>query len=133
MGDFQLPADFYNSKGEKVVSIVEGSVEGTVSVYIHKGDIENVRNIQGGTVDSPNLDISAGGDGSTPDQPRGVVVINHDNGRGIDFGRGRPTRKHAMQLRTYDDGAKDVVTWNIPVRFAKGAFVQRSDGTWRRL
>lgn len=132
MTDFNLPADFYNSHGEKVVSIVEGSAEGTVSVYIHKGDIENVRNIQGGTVDDPNLDISAGGAGG-PDDPRGVLSLNFDNGRGVDIGRGRPNRAPAMKLRTYDDYKKDLATWGVPVRFAKGALVQRTDGTWRRL
>lgn len=132
MADFQLPANFYNSKGEKVVSIVEGSAEGTVSVYIHKGDIENVRNIQGGTVDSPNLDISAGGAGG-PNDPRGIVSINWDNGRGFDLGRGRPNRTQALKVRYYDDYTKDLATWGVPVRFAKGAMVQRSDGSWRKL
>jgi len=128
-----LPIRIVNEAGESIGELRQGGVTGPefLTLTLYRANIENVRNIQGGVVGDPNLDISAGGDGS-PDNPRGVVVVNGDNGRGIDLGRGRPTRKPALSLRTYDDGTKDLVTLNVPFRFAKGAFVQTSTG-WRRL
>lgn len=107
---------------EPLLEVRPGGLEGGLRIIAYKADFENPRNFQGGAVGSPNLDISAGGDGSSPDQPRGVVVINRDNGRGMDIGRGRPARGAAMQMRAYANGARDVVLFRVPVRFAKGAW-----------
>ena len=125
------PLRFRNSKGELIAELNENALEGGAELIIHRGDIINVRNIQGGTVESPNLDISAGGDGS-PNNPRGRVTVNYDNGKGFGVGRGRPTRKLAFDVRTYDDPNDDYALFNIPVRFKQDAY-KWQNSRWVKL
>lgn len=56
-----------------------GAVEGGDALYLPHGDILNVRNIQGGTADDPNLDIGAG-DGK---YHRGILSLNYDVGQAV--------------------------------------------------
>jgi hypothetical protein len=53
-----------------------GGAAGGDALVIPRGDILNVRNIQGGTASDPNLDLGAGS--STH---RGVLALNYDVGR----------------------------------------------------
>jgi hypothetical protein len=53
-----------------------GAVAGGDALWLPHGDILNVRNVQGGTVDDPNLDLGAGS--STH---RGTLALNYDVGR----------------------------------------------------
>ena len=83
-----LPLQFLSPEGEVVGAITMGAAEGDkyATLTLPNGDLINVRritgftgrNVQGGTVYNPNLDLGAGSDGSTG--PRGDVVINHDVG-----------------------------------------------------
>lgn len=58
--------------------LARGGVEGGDSLVIPDGDILNVRNIQGGTIHDPNLDLGAGS--STH---RGTLALNYDVGRTV--------------------------------------------------
>lgn len=53
-----------------------GGAEGGPALVLPNGDILNVRNVQGGTVTDPNLDLGAGS--STH---RGTLSLNYDVGR----------------------------------------------------
>jgi hypothetical protein len=65
-----------------------GGVAGGDALYIPRGDILNVRNIQGGVIGDTNLDIGAG---STQDP--GSIAFQFDVGTGIvDFFNGRTVR-----------------------------------------
>lgn len=55
-----------------------GGVEGGDALILPRGDILNVRNIQGGTIHDPNLDLGAGS--STH---RGTLALNYDVGRTV--------------------------------------------------
>lgn len=58
------------------ISIVpDGGAAGGDALYIPKGDILNVRNIQGGVIGDPNLDLGAGSE-ATP----GNLVLQYDVG-----------------------------------------------------
>jgi hypothetical protein len=128
-----LPLTIVDDAGNKLYEIREGALEGGLRIIAPRADYENHRNMQGGSVASKNFDISAGGDGSSPDQPRGAVVLNRDNGYGTFVGRGRPTRDWAMETRTYDDGTKDFVRFGIPVRLSKPYLYVKDGTTWRKV
>lgn len=73
------------------ISIVPHSgAEGGDALVIPNGDIINVRNIQGGVITDPNLDIGAGSAAH-----RGVLSLNYDvGGRVIIYdGRKHPLAK----------------------------------------
>jgi hypothetical protein len=53
-----------------------GGVAGGDALVIPGGDILNVRNIQGGTIADPNLDLGAGSASH-----RGTLALNYDVGR----------------------------------------------------
>lgn len=53
-----------------------GGVEGGDALVIPSGDILNVRNVQGGTITDPNLDLGAGSA-----THRGTLSLNYDVGR----------------------------------------------------
>ena len=55
-----------------------GGVQGGDALVIPNGDILNVRNIQGGTVHDPNLDLGAGSA-----THRGTLSLNYDVGRTV--------------------------------------------------
>lgn len=116
-----------------VIEVQPGGLEGGARVILGSGtDIENVRNIQMGFGDSPNGDISAGGDGTAKGGARGALVFNRDNGYGTFIGRGRATRSWAMEVRTYDDRLKDYVGFlNTPVR-VRHLLVPDGKGGWRK-
>lgn len=74
--DPAFPALRISDKGAAKLDIYgSGAVEGGAAMYMPFGDIIGVRNIQGGTIGSLNLDIGAG---STQDP--GDVVFNWDVG-----------------------------------------------------
>lgn len=128
-----LPVELVDpATGRTVVLVRIGAAGGSdrPSLFVSGGDIENVRNIQGGIVGDVNLDISAGGAGG-PDDPRGWLGLQYDNGHGTTLYDGR--KRELASFRGYDDPAKNVARFKAPVRFWKGAYVRRSDGSWRRL
>ncbi len=57
-----------------------GDVAGGDELVLNNGGIRGIRNIQGGTVQDPNLDIAAG-----DKWHRGRTVINHDLGKSFDI------------------------------------------------
>ena len=73
--------------GNRVAQFQMGSVAspGAATLVLPRGDIINVRNIQGGMVDDPNLDVGAG-DGA---EHRGVLSLNYDVGQSVQIFDGR--------------------------------------------
>lgn len=130
-----LPLRIYiDGRSDPVYEITEGGLEGGLRIIAPKADYEAHRNMQGGVVGSPNVDFSAGGDGSSAWQPRGVTVFQRDNGRGFDIGRGIPTRGNLFSARFAGaDASKDIATFNVPIRFTKGAYIPKVGGGWQRL
>jgi hypothetical protein len=59
-----------------VSTVPDGGAAGGDALYLPRGDILNVRNIQGGVIGDPNLDIGAG----STEHP-GSLVLNYDVGR----------------------------------------------------
>ena len=59
-----------------VTTVPDGGAAGGDALYLPRGDILNVRNIQGGVLGDLNLDIGAG----STEHP-GNVVFNYDVGR----------------------------------------------------
>jgi hypothetical protein len=124
---------FIDGRADPVYEITEGGLEGGLRIVAPNADYEAHRNMQGGMVDSPNVDFSAGGDGSQW-QPRGVTVFQRDNGRGFDIGRGIVSRGNLFSARfAGTDPLKDLGTFSIPIRFKKGAFVPNGSGGWHKL
>lgn len=127
-----LPIRIYiDGREDPVYEISEGGLEGGLRIIAPNADYENHRNMQGGSVASKNFDISAGGDGSSPDNPRGALVLNRDNGYGTFIGRGRPNRSWAMEVRSYDDYTKDFAHFGIPTRINQ-LWVPDGHGGWRK-
>lgn len=119
---------FVQGQTEPSVTIGVGSAEGGapfVSVYVH-GDIENVRNVQGGRVDSPNMDLGAGGSDTPETGKRGNIVMNYDVGNRVLVYDGR---KHV----TADFANNGKHHLNLPTYFHNGAYVPAAGGGWRKL
>jgi hypothetical protein len=133
--ELTLPIDIKDSTGKVIGRLEEGAAEGSqfITLRLFNGDILNVRNVQGGTVDNPNLDLGAGSDGTSG--PRGNVVVNWDVGDQFRVYNGRKTEVFGVnEKRTSTSGVNDrLITSRIPHRFYQGAFVRRTDGTWREL
>lgn len=119
-----LPLRIYiDGREDPVYEITEGGLEGGLRIIAPKADYEAHRNMQMGTWDSPNGDMSAGGAGEDQWHPRGVTVFQRDNGRGFDIGRGIPERGNLFSARFANaDPKKDVATFKVPVRFQAGAY-----------
>jgi hypothetical protein len=121
-----LPLNIKNEAGETVGQIALGAAEGSqfLTLYLHRGDIVNVRNVQGGTVDTPNLDLGAGSDGSAG--PRGNIVLNFDVGNRTLIYDGR---KHV----TADFANNGKHHLKLPTYFHNGAYVPNGTGGWKKL
>ncbi len=126
--DLTLPVNIHDAQGNLCVSITQGAAEGDFpTLTIHRGDIINVRNIQGGTQDgSPNLDLGAGSS-----ERRGNIVCNWDVGNGLLVYNGRPAtgRQPMLAVNKANNG---LVETHAPLYLHKGARVWR-DGAWRSL
>jgi hypothetical protein len=80
--------------------IPNGGAAGGPALMLPHGDILNVRNIQGGIVEDPNLDIGAG----STEHP-GDIALNFDVGRCVRIFDGRkhsagavlPARHHVLR------------------------------------
>jgi hypothetical protein len=75
-----------------------GGAAGGPALYLPRGDILNVRNIQGGVIGDLNLDIGAG----STEHP-GSIVLNYDVGRCtvIFDGRKRPLARFCPKGITF--------------------------------
>jgi len=67
-----------------VTTIPDGGAAGGPALYLPQGDLLNVRNIQGGVIGDPNLDIGAG----STEHP-GNLILNWDVGVGTYIYDGR--------------------------------------------
>jgi len=124
MTTLQLPVEIVDQQGDLVGELRMGAAEGAfLTLVIHRGDILNVRNVQGGTVENPNLDIGAGSAAN-----RGDVVFNWDVGRGVKIFGGR--KNVLMSVNPAGDGR---IHSHVPHRFHAGAMVPSGTGGWRRL
>lgn len=126
--ELTLPIDIRTPGGELVARFEQGAAEGSsfVTLRLFRGDLINVRNVQGGTVENPNLDLGAGSDGSSG--PRGAVVVNWDVGDSFQVFDGRKERVFAVNRRN-----SRRIDSHLPHRFYHGAYVRRADGSWRKL
>jgi len=132
----QLPITVEASDGRVLLEIKEGALEGGLRIIAPAADYEAHRNQQGGFLGweghpvSRGTDVSAGGGTIETRMP---YRVNYDNGSGFFIGRGRATRHWAMEVRTYEDAARDYVGFlNTPVR-VKRLFVPDGRGGWKRL
>lgn len=129
MSELTLPVDLKDPQTGTVVARIEmGGAEtknGAVvaSILLPKGDIINVRNVQGGTVDNPNLDLGAGSA-----EKRGNVVINWDVGNGLEVCDGRKTQGFSVNRNN-----NRRIESHLPHRFYQGALVPNGSGGWRHL
>lgn len=126
MADLQLPVDIKGPDGQLVARLELGAAEGPgfATLRIFNGDIINVRNVQGGTVDNPNLDLGAGDSG----EHRGSVVVNWDVGNGFAVFDGRKQRAFDVNRAN-----RRLIDSHLPHRFHKGALIPDGSGGWRRL
>jgi hypothetical protein len=125
--DLTLPVNIYDSHGQLCASITEGAAEGDYpSLTLHRGDILNVRNVQGGTVESPNLDLGAGSS-----SVRGNIVCNWDVGNGLLVYDGRP-KTGRQPLLAVNRANNHRVETNAPLYAHAGVKVWR-DGAWHSL
>jgi hypothetical protein len=125
--DLTLPVNIYDSHGQLCASFTEGAAEGDYpTLTLHRGDILNVRNVQGGTEESPNLDLGAGS--STK---RGNIVCNWDVGNAFLVYNGRPQTGRQPMLAVNRANNARVETY-APLYLHKGAKVWRN-GAWRSL
>ena len=98
------------SSGLEVVP--NGGAAGGPALYLPRGDLLNVRNIQGGVVGDTNLDIGAGSTANPGD-----IVLNWDVGRRVLIYDG-----HKRLVASF--GA-DGVRFFRRVRFVRGQFKHR--------
>ena len=123
---------FVDDASEPVAAFAKGAAEGQefLTLYIFNGDIANVRNIQGGNVHKPNLDIGAGASGGTSG-PRGNIVLNWDVGNGTYVYNGR--KRKLFSVNEVHGGVHDNrIHSYAPHRFHAGAQVWRN-GRWETL
>lgn len=122
--DLTLPIEIRAPDGSVVGSLELGAAEGVyLTLRMFKGDIINVRNVQGGTTDNPNLDLGAGSSTN-----RGDVVFNWDVGNGVAIYNGR--KKAIFEANRHND---QHIHSRVPHRFHHGALILRSDGKWHKL
>lgn len=126
----KLPVKIVDESGNPVGELRMHAAEGDqyMTLVIFNGDIINLRNLQGGTWDKPNLDIGAGGSGNSATGPRGNIVLNYDVGNAVEIFDGRKKRIVAINLRN-----NRRIDTHIPVRFYSGASVPDGKGGWRHL
>lgn len=125
MSNLTTPIQITTPDGRLVASLTMGSAEGDYpTLTLHMGDIINVRNIQGGTVESPNLDISAGDAVN-----RGHLSFQWDNGSDTAIYDGNK----ASLLRAYGvNHTKRALHSDVPHYLHAGAYVPTSSG-WQKL
>lgn len=131
--DIQLPLNLIGPDGKKAGEISMGGAEGSnvASLWLTKGDILNVRNIQGGVVsDDPgdlNLDLGAG----STENP-GVIVLNFDVGKHTEIFDGQ---KHRIASFRRGNSGPDSnrIRHYCPTYLHQGAYVPDGSGGWRRL
>lgn len=127
MPDLTLPVDIKAEDGRLLARLEEGAAAGPyVTLRLYRGDIINVRNIQGGVEGDLNLDISAGGEGDLA----GALSLQYDNGSDtvIYDGKGHPL------LRAY--GARHTnraLHSDVKHYLHAGAWVPKVGGGWRQL
>jgi hypothetical protein len=126
MSELTLPVDIKSPSGNVVARLEMGAAEGSeyVTLRIFDGDIINVRNVQGGTTDNPNLDLGAGDSGAH----RGSVVVNWDVGNEFAVFNGRKVRAFDVNRDN-----KGIINSRQPHRFYHGALIPDGKGGWKRL
>lgn len=99
---------------EPVFAIHPGSVEGKATFYFGGSDIAGLRNLQFGQLGvSAGGDISAGGAGRRPDDPRMPLNLAFDNGGLTTIYDGR---KHkVVRVTGNDDQTRNLIDLYAPV------------------